>query len=200
MKLSVEDIKQMYYVDGMSASDVGKRFGISVWQVIRFMQKNSLPRRDQAETHRIKYHAAPLSYKAKSELTNKEKELKIAGLMLYWGEGSKIGEETVDLANSDPRMIQVFLKMLREVYGVSEQRLRVYLYCYANQDIKTLIEYWTGVTKINSKQFSKPYVRHDFLEKSKGRMPYGLVHIRYNDKKLLARIKADTEIIKEKFI
>jgi len=200
MNLPLEKVKDLYYKNGLSAREVGKRVDASVWQVMKFMKKNNLPRRNQAETHRLAFLAAPSSFKAKSTLTNKEKGLKIAGLMVYLGEGVKTSDDTVDLANSDPQMIKLFLKMLREVYGVKEERLRVLLYCYANQNVKKLINYWVKITGIPQKQFTKPYVRQDFLEKKKNKMPYGLVHIRYSDKKLVTRIKNDIEKLLKKFI
>ncbi len=200
MNLPLEKVKDLYYKNGLSAREVGKRVDASVWQVMKFMKKNNLPRRNQAETHRLAFLAAPSSFKAKSTLTNKEKELKTAGLMVYLGEGVKTSDDTVDLANSDPQMIKLFLKMLREVYGVKEERLRVLLYCYANQNVKKLINYWVKITGIPQKQFTKPYVRQDFLEKKKNKMPYGLVHIRYSDKKLVTRIKNDIEKLLKKFI
>ncbi|MEK6881506.1 MAG: hypothetical protein AABY22_17925, partial [Nanoarchaeota archaeon] len=45
-----------------------------------------------------------------------------------------------DLANSNPNVISLFIKMLRQIYGVNEKRLRVYLYCYENQNPEDIIE------------------------------------------------------------
>ena len=127
-----------------------------------------------------------------SKLKAKEEKLKIAGIMLYWAEGAKaqkvLGTNrkryVIDLANSDSEMIKLFLKFLREICGVDEARLRVLLYCYVNQDVDFLKKHWHKVTGISLKQFSKPYVREDFLPEKEGKMEYGLVHIRYSDKKL----------------
>lgn len=199
MNLPLKEVKDLYYKKGLSARKVGEKLGASVWQVIKFMRKNNLPRRDQAETHHLAFLASPSSFKPKSKLTNKEKELKTAGLMLYWGEGAK-ATNTIDLTNSDSLMIELFLRVLREIYGVKEERLRVLLYAYGNQDIKKLINYWVKITGIPQKQFTKPYVRQDFLEKKKNKMPYGLVHIRYNDKKLVTLIKSDIGKLLKKFI
>ena len=114
--------------------------------------------------------------------------LKIAGIMLYWAEGTQDGC-TVDLANSNPWIIKVFLKFLREICGVDERRLRVYLYAYEYQNIEELKGYWAKVTGINIDRFTKPYIRQGNINKSGRKMHYGLVHIRYNDKKLLGIIR-----------
>ena len=41
-----------------------------------------------------------------------ERELLIAGLMLYWGEGGKTANGTVTLTNTNPKMIKLFLYWL----------------------------------------------------------------------------------------
>ena len=114
--------------------------------------------------------------------------------MLYWAEGAK-SRHTVDFSNSDSNMIKLFLKGLRTIYRINEKRLRIYLYCYCNQNIKYLVSYWSTLLNIPPNQFSKPYIRKDFDERKINKMPHGLVHIRYSDKKLLMQIKAEIDII-----
>ncbi len=109
---------------------------------------------------------------------------------MYWCEGSKRGDgKTVDFANSDPTLIILFLKFLRSLLHVQEKKLRCYLYCFANQDTDNLIDYWSSLIEIRKDQFTKPYVRGVYNPSKEGRMPYGLLHIRYADKKLLSFIK-----------
>lgn len=121
--------------------------------------------------------------------------------MLYWGEGYKGTPSSrslgVDFANSDPAMIRIFMNFLRSVYILDEKRLRIFMYCYLDQNIQELMKFWSKITKIPLGQFSKPYVRKDF--KNGGRkMSYGLVHIRYSDKKLLIDIKNMIEYYSKK--
>ena len=114
----------------------------------------------------------------------------LIGAALYWAEGSKSlnGFSSVDFCNSDSRMIRLFLEFLRKICGVDEERLRVHLYCYADQDIAEIKKYWANLTKIPLSQFVKPYIRKDFSIEKKREMKYGLAHIRYSDKKLLLQI------------
>ncbi|MBI4039387.1 hypothetical protein HY388_00990 [Candidatus Daviesbacteria bacterium] len=200
MNLPIGKVSNLYYKKGLSTREVGEMLDASVRQVIRFMEKNGLARRKSEESNLLKFLRQKPSFNLKSALTNKEEKLQIAGLMLYWGEGAKTGQYTVDLANSNPLIIKLFVKMLREIYNISEERLRVLLYCYANQNVQRLISYWVKITGISQKQFSKPYVRQDFLEEKKNKMPHGLIHIRYNDKKLLTLIRSDIEKLVIRFI
>jgi hypothetical protein len=131
------------------------------------------------------------TYELKERLTEWENQLKLAGVMLYWAEGSKWdGERIVDFANSNPEMIKIFLSFLRIVCGVREDKLRIYLYCYENHDVEALQKYWSNITGIPLKQFTKPFVRKDFNLKKLNKMPYGMIHVRYADKKLLDLIRS----------
>lgn len=185
--MSLEKVKEFYYGRGMTAQEVGEKLGTTPWMIYKFMEKSALPRRTLREINRIRFEKAPSSFVIKSSLRENEKELLIANLMLHWGEGTKQGNG-IDFANSDSRMIQLFLRFLREICNVTENRLRVYLYCHADQDVEVLKEYWSKITRIPLVQFTKPYIRKDTEKKWGREMKYGMVHIRYSDTKLLLRI------------
>ncbi|MBU4332576.1 hypothetical protein KKD19_05285 [Patescibacteria group bacterium] len=179
-----------YYAEGHSAREVADKFGFSIDAVYYFFRKHKIPRREPRENSIILFNKKPASFNVKKRLSIEERELKLAGIMLYWGEGSQWpGETAVDFANSNPGMIKIFLTFLRMICGVADSKLRIYLYCYANQKPKKLMRYWSALTKISLQQFNKPYVRRDFKESKIGKMKYGLIHIRYHDKKLLLLIK-----------
>ncbi len=190
--LSVDLIKKLYYKEKLSSLEIAEKIGKSQWTILKFMKKNGLSRRNSHESNIIKFNKKPLSFSVKENLLPEEKDLKLAGLMIYWAEGAKLDLKgrncTVDLANSNPIMIKVFLKFLREICRIDESKLRVFLYCYANQNIEEIKNFWHNITKVPLDQFSKPYIRNDFILEKSGKMKYGLAHIRYNDKKLLLQI------------
>jgi len=126
-------------------------------------------------------------FQPKESLSVYDNYLKISGLMLYWAEGTFKGN-TVDFANSDPDMIKIFLRFLREICGIKEERLRIYLYAYSYQDITKIKRFWHKITGIPLKQFTKPFIRHND-HFSNRKLTFGLIHVRYNDKKLLFLIK-----------
>ena len=78
------------------------------------------------------------------------------GLALYAGEGGKTNGE-VRFANSDPRMILVFVTWLRHFFDVDESRLRMRLYLHADLDLDAAIEFWSQLTAMPRSQFRKPY-------------------------------------------
>lgn len=186
-------IKSLYNKKGYSVREIAEEFKVSIDCVYYFMRHYNLPRRNFFESNRVRFERKNLSFSLKKRLTEKEKQLKIAGIMLYWAEGCKVnsknGNWTVDFTNSSPEMIKLFLKFLRIICGVDEKRLRVFLYSYADQNTESLKRYWCKITNIPLTQFTNPYVRKDFLPEKSGKMKYGLIHIRYSDKKLFLQIE-----------
>ncbi len=178
-------IKDLYLRE-VSGPEISSHLQIPIRQVYRVLEKLKIPRRSLVLQHQIRFSKSPLSYKFKDKLTLKDRELLVAGLMLYYGEGAKT-KNTVDFANSDPRIVSIFLKFLRKICGVEEGRLRFYLYCFSDQNPQELIEFWSQVLKVSKDSFTKPYVREVYKNLHR-RMPYGVLHVRYSDLRLLKRI------------
>ena len=173
------------YLQGLSGVRVAEMLQIPYRQVYRLMETNGIERRTAQETNRIRYLKQKPSFTIKKGIRKSDTSLLTAGVMLYWAEGAKYkNKNTIDFANSNPEMISIFIKFLRDICGIQEKKLRIYLYCYANQDIRKLKAFWSKVTRVRLEQFTKPYVREDFREDKKGKMPWGLIHVRYFDKKL----------------
>ena len=186
-KLNSEKIKSLYCDKEFDVKEIADKLGVSFWSLYNFMNKNNIVRRSPSEVNYVVNKIKP-QFKLKENLTVSEEKLKIAGVMLYWAEGTLKGN-TVDFANSNPQMIKIFLKFLRDICGIIEERLRIYLYAYSYQDIEAVKLYWHKITKIHLNQFTKPYVRKDNPNFSQRKLPYGLIHIRYNDKRLLEWIR-----------
>ncbi len=189
-KDTIKQVKKLYYKDKLSVQDVARKLNVSIDAVFYCMRRNKLKRRRKEESNLIRYEKSEPSFKLEKIDNEKLRRLKIIGTMLYWAEGSKwSGETIVDFANSDKDMIVLFLNFLRKICGIKENKLRVFPYFYANQNFKKNIKYWSDITKIPKDQFTKPYIRKKFDESKGYRMPYGLIHLRYGDKKLLNLIK-----------
>jgi hypothetical protein len=187
VKLNPQEIKNLYWEKKYSVEELAEKLGISIWSLYNFMNRNGIPRRSLTEANYLANRDKP-QFVIRDNLSIREEKLKIAGIMMYWAEGTLRGN-SVDFANSNPDMIKIFLKFLREICGIKEERLRIYLYAYSYQNIEILKRYWGKVTKISLNQFTKPYIREGNLNLSQRKMLYGLVHIRYNDKRLLELIK-----------
>ena len=178
---------------------VADKLSISIWAVVYQMRKANIKRRDRFEIQKLRFANKKPSFNLKLSLNKEEEQLKIIASMLYWAEGVKRGSEFVDFVNSDVKMILLFLQSLRKVYRINESKLRVLLYCYKNQNPDELIGYWSEILSINRDQFTKPYIRENYDPKNIGRMKYGVIHLRYYDKKLLMQIMHEVDIITKTF-
>ena len=183
--MNIDKIKDLYQNKNYTVKEIADKLGISFWKVYESMRKNSIPRRNYSEANYVKYDRYNPRFTIKENIDFKDGLLKISGVMLYWAEGYK-GGFGVDFANSDPEMIKLFLSFLRNICGINETRLRVYLYTHEGQDIEDLKRFWNKITKIPLDQFSKPYIKKvNGASNKSDKMPNGLIHIRYHDKKLL---------------
>lgn len=77
----------------------------------------------------------------------------IAGVMLYWGEGSKTIKGQVRLANTDPEMIKVFSIFLQEVCGVHREDVKASLTLYPDLNEDACRAHWSSKTGIALNQF-----------------------------------------------
>lgn len=94
------------------------------------------------------------------KLTNIKKEsFFIAGLMLYLGEGDKRNRVRVGLANTDPAVVQFFVKWLKDFLRVDKDKIRVELHLYENMDIEAEKVFWEKITGLSRKQFYKTQIR-----------------------------------------
>lgn len=96
--------------------------------------------------------------KGKEEIEHLQKrELFIAGLALYWGEGGKNGSR-VRFYNSDHFIIAFIMRWFRGILGVSDDRFIIYVTINQShkERLSDIIEYWSKITNISAKQFRKP--------------------------------------------
>jgi predicted DNA-binding protein YlxM (UPF0122 family) len=184
-------IEQLYYKDELSAREIAAKIGVGITTVYRFMRRHNVRRRTQKELSKIAFQKKPTSYSLPNkQSTLRLKKLKTAGTIMYWCEGAtstKAGG--VDFANSKPAMIKLFMEFLIKICGINKNKLRAMIYCHKNQDIAKITNFWSNLTGIPEQQFTKPYIRIDFDPKKIDKMPNGLVHIRYFDKKLLNQFR-----------
>ncbi len=90
-----------------------------------------------------------------------KRELFLVGVSLYWAEGFK-KDSQVGFANSDPKMINLFLRWLYECfdYKVSDLIPRLTLNISHKERTREIEEYWSRVTGIPIENFQKPFYQN----------------------------------------
>lgn len=181
-----EILVKRFYCQGMMGPEIAVRLNISLKQIYGSLRRQKVPRKSLWEQNKILFQNKLPSFNFKEKMSVKDRELFIAAVMLYYGEGAKTGT-TVDFANSDELVVKLFLKFLRKICRVNEKRLRFYLYCFSDQNPRKLINFWSSLLRVERSQFTKPYVRPIFNRGGRV-MKNGVIHVRYSDKKLLEKI------------
>jgi len=126
------------------------------------------------------------------------RELKLIGVMIYWGEGGKTGNWSVRLANSNPMIIKVMMKFFREICNVPEEKFHAHIHTFEGAPIRKTEKYWSEISGIPKKQFYKTYAKPSkaSLQKRKT-LPHGTLDIYVHDTKLFLTIKGWIERINE---
>lgn len=166
---------------GQSYSQIKKQLGVSKSSLSLWLKKLPLSKerirelRDfneqRIEKFRNTMRAKKISrlqgvYKAQCDnlLPLTPKELYIAGLFLYWGEGLKASPAMVSVSNSDPKVIKFAIYWFTHVLHVPIEKLRIRIHLYRDMDIYAEIRFWSQALHISQKQFIKPYIKKTTLK------------------------------------
>jgi len=108
--------------------------------------------------------------------------------MIYWCEGSKYpATNKVDLTNSDPLLLQTFIKFLRESFPLDESKFRAKLQIHSTQNFTKIKKYWSRLLDIPISQFMKPTIT--LANGKKHRKNYmGTCTIRYSDYRIQLKL------------
>lgn len=87
-----------------------------------------------------------------------KRELFIAGLFLYWGEGGKTKEAEISISNTDPAVLKFFLKWI-ETLGSNKSKVMARIQIYSNMNSEDEIKYWAKELGLKKIQFRKTYVK-----------------------------------------
>lgn len=122
--------------------------------------------------------------------------LAILGATLYWGEGTKAEPKNTSyrmtaFTNSDPKMVYVFMKFLREILLVPENKICSGIHIYPSIDKNKAKIFWSKITKISKDKF---YIVEQVSKASKGKrpinsLPFGTVVIKVYGRKYFYTIK-----------
>jgi len=108
--------------------------------------------------------------------------LHVAGCMLYWAEGAK-SRNSLRLVNSDPSMMWMFVRFLRECFGLAAEDLTFTLNVYTDNGltIGEIEAYWLELLGL-SPGCARKHLTNHFPTSSSGtkrnKLPYGTCSLR----------------------
>lgn len=133
----------------------------------------------------------------KEILPLKKRDVFIAGLLLYLGEGTKTRSADASLSNTDPAVIKLFIYWLLTAFQVPKEKLVIRLHLYQDMNTTKEIQYWVDALNIPRNQFRKPYIKQTTQDRinHKGRIGHGTCNIIARDVHLFEKIMMGMQVI-----
>lgn len=122
-----------------------------------------------------------------NKINSEVKQIKVDGnlekavlTMLYWAEGSKVNSSVLIFANIDPKLVLLFITLLRRCYQIDETKFRVRLHLHSYHKELIIKRFWSNLLKIPESQFGKTYRKKRSKEKTFRRNFGGICFLKYN--------------------
>ena len=189
---------------------ISEQARIRIEQRSRKKSVAGLIKRNKQQTINAQIRAKNIRKQAIAEMADlSKKDLLILGSALYWAEGYKklktrngkeVTHHGVSLTNSDPFLVKIFLRFLREYCNVPEEKIKAGLRIFEHHNADEILKFWQKETKILSSNFGKIYRGISISSQRKrpfNRLPYGVIQINVNDTALFHKIMGYIEGIKK---
>lgn len=122
-----------------------------------------------------------------------KKEILIIGATLYWAEGKKSERSALSLtfSNSDPYMVNVYMRFIREILKIPEERIRAGIHIYPSLVSSQCKNFWSEITKLPENRF---YIVTQVSRASQNKrpfniLPYGTIAIKVNSRIQFYKVK-----------
>lgn len=203
MKLQEKNEARKLRSDGMSIKKIATKLNVSkssvsLWvrDIILTDEQESLLRHCAVVNGKLSRNRARTRHQCYQELgrirAREDNPLHRMGCMLYWAEGSK-GSTSLRFTNTDPDMILLFVKFLRQCYNVLDSKLAITVNCFTDNGLTVdqIHNFWLGYLDLPNECLRKGTV--DTYSKyskklRKGFYPYGTCNINVYDVKILHSI------------
>jgi hypothetical protein len=135
-------LQDLYYSKRLSMFDLAGSLGVTPATVVYWMKKYDLGRRSNSESAYVKQNPMGDPFRIKNRLSKQARDLLIAALMLYWAEGSRKNKYVIQIANLDARLLALFIRFLRTICGVKENKICLTVQLYKEYDKEETRDYW----------------------------------------------------------
>ena len=164
--------------------EVADRIHTTPNKVCYWLKKYEIPRRSWSESSYVKQNPNGDPFKVKENLSDREKEILIAGLMLFLGEGGRRNKHSIQLGNLNPEVIQIFIEFLRKICRVKEDKIKLSVRLHKKFSKPKARTYWSKTLGI-PKQQVLIYDHYDSRSKlNRQHSEYGLATLIFSNMKL----------------
>jgi hypothetical protein len=163
---------------------IARRCGCSVNKIVYWMDKYGFVRRGWSEATYVCRNPDGDPFTIRLPETIEERELFALAIGLYMGEGTKKGSHQVAMANSDPRILKIFLLFLEKFCGITKSIVSVWMNIYDDCDMEKARYWWANELGLDVAQFYNTAARTHrggtYMKKSQ----YGTLTVSFQNTKL----------------
>lgn len=150
----------------------------------RLLKRREIGQKRSQETRRVrlslrKERVAQSVGELMRTLKVDNRSAKIFCALLYWCEGTKDDQRLI-FTNSDPVLVQLFMKLMRQAFMMNEARWRALVHIHEYHDDICQKKFWSKITGIPFVQFHKSYKKPHTGHNKRSNYP-GCISIRYGD-------------------
>lgn len=183
--LDKSQLEKLYAKEKLSSKEISQKFKCSVSKVNYWLKKHKIPKRTLSEAIYVKKNPDGDPFSESSVSTKEEAFLYGMGLGLYWGEGNKRNKHSVRLGNTDPELIKMFLRFLKTVYSINEDRLQFGLQIFGDMNKENALNFWKNELGVSEDQFYKVTITPERgVGNYNKKTEYGVLTIYFNNMKL----------------
>ena len=186
---SYSEIKKSLFIPKSTLSYWLKKVKLSEAQLRRLKRKRSEVAKAGSKFKKLKTLATIEKVQGASALEIQKiskRELWLMGVMLYWKERLSHGNRSdlkkgVRFTSSDPHLIRLFLKWLREIGQLKREEIQFDIFLSKRKkNMNRVIDYWSGITGYSKDNFPRIY-------RQSGKTEFGLLRVRVKASSMLAR-------------
>ncbi len=125
----------------------------------------------------------------------------LAGLFLYWGEGSKNSPAYLAISNTDPSVIRFFIFWLHKCFGCPINKIKIQLQLYKNMEVENEIQFWSQSLNLPLTQFTNPYIKKSSSNRinHKGGFGHGTCQAGIGNARLSEKVRMAIKGIADKY-
>lgn len=121
--------------------------------------------------------------------------------MLYWAEGTKHKATcTLTFANTDPRLVLLYISMLRNCFEIDEKKIRIRLHIHYYHKKKETRRYWSKLLNVPENQFGKLWIKPRSKTKKFRQNFKGICIVKYGGVGLFKEVLALGEAICDRVV
>lgn len=160
-------LEKLYWKDGYSIGSIAEQFAVSKSTVHYWFSKYEIPKRCISDAVYLRHNPDDVSCAYKQPETNAEWLIAGLGFGIYWREQKKKKTNSIQVSNSDPRLIAIFLVFLENIYGIKLNQLKFDLRICSEMLEADAKKYWMKMLSIEESQFRKVIIKSSYDRKGR---------------------------------